>query len=318
MSKLHTIALSTLALLLVLPLAGCGDKKEGEEKAASQVAAKVNDDEITVHQLNFELAKLGNLKPEQAKQAANQVLKSMVEQQLLVQKAVEDKIDRDPQVLRSLEAARRQILSQALLQKLTANQAAPGDAEIADYFSKNPALFSERRIYRLQEINIKVTPENVEAVKAQLQQTKNLGDFINWLKAQNIPAQANQSTKSAEQLPLELLPRLHQLKDGQAMTFAVPGALNILVVAGSQAQPLTQEQAKPMIERYLGNAKKREAATAELKTLQAKAKVEYLGEYTEAGKEAAPAPAAAQSAAQPATQPAANADAIEKGIDGLK
>jgi len=318
MSKLHTIALSTLALLLVLPLAGCGDQKEGEEKAASQVAAKVNDDEITVHQLNFELAKLGNLKPEQAKQAANQVLKSMVEQQLLVQKAVEDKIDRDPQVLQSLEAARRQILSQALLQKLTANQAAPSETEIADYFSKNPALFSERRIYRLQEINIKVTPENVEAVKAQLQQTKNLGDFINWLKAQNIPAQANQSTKSAEQLPLELLPRLHQLKDGQAMTFAVPGALNILVVAGSQAQPLTQEQAKPMIERYLGNAKKREAAAAELKTLQAKAKVEYLGEYTEAGKEAAPAPAAAQSAAQPATQPAANADAIEKGVEGLK
>lgn len=319
MQTMHRIGLSTLAmavaLTMVLPLAGCGDKKEALDKAATQVAAKVNSDEITVHQLNFELAKLGNLSPEQAKNAANQVLKSMVDQQLLVQKAVEDKVDRDPQVVQSLEAARRQILAQALIQKLTANQAKPSDAELADYYAKNPALFAERRIYRLQEINVQVTPANVESVKAQLQQTKNLGDFINWLKAQNIPARAGQSTKTAEQLPLELLPRLHQLKDGQAMTFAVPGALNILVVAGSQSQPLTQEQAKPVIERFLGNAKKREVAEAELKKLKEKAKVEYLGEYAAAGQQAA----APEAAPAPATsQPSADASAIEKGVSGLK
>lgn len=315
MQTMHRIGLSALAMVVALTLAGCGDKKEGLDKVATQVAAKVNSDEITVHQLNFELAKLGNLSPEQAKQAANQVLKSMVDQQLFVQKAVEDKVDRDPQVVHSLEAARRQILAQALLQKLTANQAKPSDAELADYYAKNPALFAERRIYRLQEINVKVTPANVESVKAQLQQTKNLGDFINWLKAQNIPARAGQSTKTAEQLPLELLPRLHQLKDGQAMTFAVPGALNILVVAGSQTQPLTQEQAKPVIERYLGNAKKREVAEAELKKLKEKAKVEYLGEYADAGKQAA----APEATPAPATaQPSADASAIEKGVSGLK
>lgn len=318
MQTMHRIGLSALAMAMSLTLAGCGDKKDDKDKAATQVAAKVNSDEITVHQLNFELSKMGNLSPEQAKKAANQVLKSMVDQQLLVQKAVEDKVDRDPQVVQTLEAARRQILSQALVQKLTANQTPPSDPEIADYYAKNPPLFAERRIYRLQEINVQVTPANVELVKAQLQQTKNLGDFINWLKAQNIPARAGQSTKSAEQLPLELLPKLHGMKDGQAMTFAAPGALNILVMAGSQSQPLTQEQAKPMIERYLGNAKKREAAEAELKKLKDKAKVEYLGEYTEAGKEvAAPKAAPAATPAAPA-QPSADASAIEKGMSGLK
>jgi EpsD family peptidyl-prolyl cis-trans isomerase len=302
---------------MALSLAGCGDKKEGKEQA-TQVAAKVNSDEITVHQLNFELAKLGNLSPDQAKLASNQVLKSMVDQQLLVQKAVADKVDRDPQVVQSLEAARRQILAQALIQKLSANQVKPSDAEMADYYTKNPALFAERRIYRLQEINVQVTPANIESVKAQLQQTKNLGDFVNWLKMQNIPARAGQSTKSAEQLPLELLPRLSQLKDGQAMTFAVPGALNILVVAGSQAQPLTQEQAKPMIERYLGNAKKREAAEAELKALKEKAKIEYLGEYAQLGKAEAVTPAAASPAAAQPHPAGADAGAIEKGVSGLK
>jgi EpsD family peptidyl-prolyl cis-trans isomerase len=302
MQTMHRIGLSALVMALALTLPGCNEKKEGKDKAVVEVAAKVNSDQITVNQLDHELSKLGNLSPEQAKLATNRVLTSMVDQQLLVQKAVADKIDSDPQVVQTLEAARRQILAQALIQKMTANQAKPSDAELADYYAKNPALFAERRVYRLQEINVQVTPANVETVKAQLQQTKNLGDFVNWLKAQNIPARAGQSTKTAEQLPLELLPRLSQLKDGQAMTFTVPGALNILVVAGSQSQPLTQEQAKPMIERYLGNAKKRELAEAELKKLKEKAKIEYLGKYVDAGKQAVAAPVAPGAAQTPAAE----------------
>lgn len=290
----------TLAATLALLLAGCGDKDEAKDKAASQVAAKVNDDEITVHQLNFELGKLGNLPPEKAKQAANQVLKSMVDQVLLEQTAIEQKVDRDPQVLQAIEASRRQILTQALLEKLTANLAKPSDAEVADYYAKNPALFADRRIYRLQEINIKVTPENTASVQAQLQSTKNLPDFINWLKAQNIPARMGQSTKTAEQLPLELLPRLQQLKDGQAVTFGAPGALNILILAGSQKQPMTQEQAKPMIERFLENTKRREASLQEVKTLKEKAKIEFIGEYASAGEAAQ---VVAEQAATPTSAP---------------
>lgn len=303
MRTMHRIGLSALAVAVALTFAGCAGKKE--EKGATQVVAKVNGDEITVHQLNYELAKLGNLDPAQAKQAANQVLKSMVDQQLLVQAATENKIDRDPQVLQTIEATRRQILAQAQLQKMTASEARPSDAEVADYYVKNPALFSDRRIYRLQEINIKVTPENANAVKAQLQQTKNLGDFINWLKTQEIPAQAGQTTKTAEQLPLELLPRLQQMKNGQALTFAAPGMLNILVLVDSKSEPVTQEQAKPKIALFLENARKRDAAKAELKKLQDKAKIEYLGEYAKAG-ETAPATAPAPTAAAPAAaQPAA-------------
>lgn len=287
MQMMYRFGLSALTLAMALNLTGCGDKKEGEEKPATQVAAKVNKDEITVHQLNFELNKLGNLSPEQHKTAANKVLKTMVDQQLLVQKALADKIDQDPLVMQAIEASRRQILAQGLVRKLTAGVAKPTDAELADYYGKNPALFAERRIYRLQEINVQLTPANAEAVKAQLQQTKNLGDFVEWLKAQNIPARASASTKTAEQLPLEILPRLHALKDGQVMTLTAPGSLNVLVLAGSQSQPLSQEQAKPMIERYLDNAKKREVAEAELKKLRDAAKVEYLGDYVNAGKQAA-------------------------------
>lgn len=315
MHTMNRIGLSALVLALGLALGGCGEKKD--EMAAPQAAAKVNGEAISIPLLEHELAKLGKLSPEQTKKAANQVLKSMVDQQLLLQKAVADKLDGDPQVALALDAARRQILVQAYIQKLAAGLAKPSDAEIADYYAKHPELFGERRIYRLQEVNVQVTPANADAVKAQLAQAKNLNDFVQWLKSQNIPARAGQSTKTAEQIPLEILPRLHQMKDGQAMTLAGANSLNILVIAGSQTQALTPEQARPVIERFIGNAKKREAAEAELKKLKEKAKIEYLGVYTDAGKESAPAQPVMQS--QPEASAPANGDqATDKGLPSLK
>ncbi|MCS6787312.1 MAG: SurA N-terminal domain-containing protein, partial [Thiobacillaceae bacterium] len=114
MNRTAVPALSALTLALALTLTGCGEKA-GEEAKVTQVVAKVGKDEITVHQLNFELGRLAgnlpaNLTPEQRKQTANQVLRGLVDQQLLMQKAIEDKLDRDPKVVQTLESARRQVL----------------------------------------------------------------------------------------------------------------------------------------------------------------------------------------------------------------
>jgi hypothetical protein len=215
-------------------------------------------------------------------------------------------MDRDPQVLQALDAARRQILSQSYIQKLTANVPAPTEAEVTDYFQKNPALFADRHLYRLQEVVVQTTPANVEMVKAELAKAKQLNDFIEWLKDQKIPARVAQSVKAPEQLPLELVPRLSKMQTGQALNMMNGNMMNILFLADSQSQPRTLEQAKPDIERYLTNAKKREAAMAELKKLREKAKIEYVGEYAEAGKEAA------------ANTPAPDHGAIERGAAGLK
>lgn len=140
------------ALIIALVLAGCGDK---DEKTATQVAAQVNGEEITVHQINFAMQRMSNVAPEQAKETSIQVLKGLVDKQLLVQQALEDKLDRDPQVAQALEEGRRQLLANAYVERLTANAAKPTDTEIQNYYDKNPALFSQRRIYKLQELVIR-------------------------------------------------------------------------------------------------------------------------------------------------------------------
>src|SRR5687768_10183106 len=104
------IALIVPALMLVM--AGCS-KHEEAGKGSTQVVAKVNGNEITVHQLNFALSRAGKIDQAQLKPASEKVLQQMVDIELLKQKAIDAKLDRDPNVLQVLEATKQQLLAQA-------------------------------------------------------------------------------------------------------------------------------------------------------------------------------------------------------------
>lgn len=312
-----------LPLLVVVLMAACGDKKEGaatDEKGPSQVAAKVNGNELTVHQINFALQRIPNLDKSQSQAASLQVARNLVDQELLVQKAMKDKLDRDPMVVQAIDAARRQILAEAYMGRKLGTPAAPSDAEITDYYNKHPELFSNRKLYRLQEISIKAPKDKHDAIRAQMSASKTLNDFGAWLKAENLPSKAAQGVKPAEQLPLQILPRLAQMSNGQAMMVNAPDGLLVVVLADTQKQPVTLEQARPVISRLLQTQARQQVAKAELDALKSVAKIEYVGEFAAAGKEAKTAAAPAQPAAPAAAGRASNADAdaINKGLSGLK
>jgi hypothetical protein len=237
-----------------------------------------------------------------------------------VQKATEDKLDRDPAVVQAMDAARRQILAEAYMSRKLGTPAEPSDAEVTDYFNQHAELFSKRKVYRLQEISIKAPQDKHDAIRAQLSASKTLNDFAEWLKAENYEVKASQGVKPAEQLPLAMLPQLAKMPDGQAMLVNTPDGLLVVVLADSQAQPVTLEQAKPAIVRKLQVDARQKAAKAELDALKAAAKIEYVGEFADAGKEEAAPAAAAEPAAATAADaaPDADADAISKGISGLK
>jgi len=315
-----------LPLLIVALVAGCGDGKqtaETSDKAPTQVAAKVNGTELTVHQVNYALQRIPNLSKEQTKPASLRVVRNLVDQEVLVQKALTDKLDRDPAVVQALDAARRQILAEAYMGRKLGTPAEPSDAEVTNYFGAHPELFAKRKVYRLQEISIKAPKDKHQAIRTQLAASKSLNDFAAWLKAENLPAQAAQGVKPAEQLPQAILPKLAEMPNGQAMVVNAPDGLLVVVLAGSQLQPVTLEQARPVIARLLQTQARQKAARNELDALKAVAKIEYVGEFVDAGKET-PALAAAGVPAtnsNPATKkqaaPDADASAISKGMSGL-
>ncbi|MBP6902238.1 MAG: EpsD family peptidyl-prolyl cis-trans isomerase [Burkholderiaceae bacterium] len=321
--RVGLVALAATAALL----AGCGDKKD---KAATQTAAKVNGDEITVHQINFVLQQQRGLKPEQADAASKQILTRLVDQQLALQKADELKLDRDPKVVQQLEAAKREILARAYLEKVGEGAAKPSAEEVQKYYDANPALFSQRRIYSLQEIGIEAKPEQVQVLRDKLAAAKNIAEFVEFLKANDFKFAGNQAVRAAEQLPLQSLGALSKLQDGQALLNQGPNGVQVVVLAGSRSQPVTLDQARPAIEQFLLNDRKRKLLETDIKGLREKAKIEYLGKFADAAAAAGAAPVAAPapdatpaSGAMPAPPPAAPASTglsagdISKGM-GLK
>jgi hypothetical protein len=71
----------------------------------------------------------------------------------------------------------------------------------------------------------------------------------------------------------------------------------VVVLAGSRSQPVSEEQAKPAIEQYLLNERKRKRIEDDIKALRAAAKIEYLGKFAEGQR---PGGAASGASALPA------------------
>jgi EpsD family peptidyl-prolyl cis-trans isomerase len=293
----NLVRLSTLAVIAgAVLLVGCGEKKD---KAASQTAAKVNKDEITVHQINFVLQQQRNLRPEQADAASKQILERLVDQQLALQKADELKVDRDPRVVQQLEAARREIIARAYLEKVGEAAAKPSAEDIKKYFDEKPALFKERRIYSIQEIAIEAKPEQVAGLREKLAASKNINEFVEYLKASDYRFSGNQAVRAAEQLPLQSLDTFSKMTDGQAVLVPAATGVQVVVLAGSRSQPVSEEQARPAIEQFLLNERKRKLIEDDVKAMRAASKIEYIGKFAEAAA-SAPAGGAAAAAAAPA------------------
>ena len=307
--------LSFVLLVLVsalASLAGCG--QSDAKKAATQVAAKVNSDEISVHQINEVLGKLPNLAPENADAAKREILGKLVDRQLAMQQAVEKKLDRTPAVVSAIESARGEILARAYLEQLVSAQPKPTLTEAKTYYGQHPELFAQRRLFNLQEIAIPARPDLAGATRDQVARGRSMPEIAAWLKAADVKFATNSAARAAEQIPLEILPRIHALKDGQTVVLDDARAITIAHVATSQAQPIDEVSALPRIQLFLANKAGNELALRELAALREKAKIEYLGEF-ETAQPAPPAPKPAPDAK--ATSDAA-ATSVGKGMAGLK
>lgn len=314
------LMLAVSVALSLAALTGCGAKREA---TASQTAARVNRDEVTVHQINHVLQQQRNLKAEQAEEAGRQVLERLIDQQLALQRADDMKLDRDPRIVQQLEAARRDILARAYMEKVGEAALPPTPEEVQQYYEDKPALFKERRIYNIQELAIEASPEQVGALRSQLAQSKTFGEFTEHLKAHDIRHLASQSMRAAEQLPLQSLDTFARMKDGQALLTPTPTGATVIVLASSRSQPIRLEQAKPAIEQFLLNERKRKLMEEDVKAMREAAKIEYVGKFAVAANGLAPGVAADASdapAQAPADMPPSSLTAadISKGMGSAK
>ncbi len=309
----YTVRAMALAALLPLLVVGCNKK----DKAATQTVAIVDGEEISVHQINTVLSKVNGVSPESLPKVKREILEGLVEQQLAINLAVSTKLDRSPEVVSAIENAKREIIARAALENIRNAQPKPTDDEVKSYFTAHPELFTQRRVFNLQEIALDKAAPNMAEIRAKVSVAKTMEEVAEWLTQQNVGYKPSAGARAAEQIPLEVLPKLHQFKDGQIGLIEGNDANFIVRVVASKSVPITEAQAQPRIKVFLANQRGAEAIKREKDAMKAKAKVEYLGEF--AGGEAvfkadseAKTKAAAEAKVAAEAKAKADAEAIAK------
>jgi EpsD family peptidyl-prolyl cis-trans isomerase len=266
----------------------------------------VNGDEILSQQIDQALARAGNIPEAQQKHAQQQVLQRLIDQQLFVQQAIQKKLDRDPRVQSAIDAAKRQVLAQAYVEQVIQAASKPTPEQVKAFYSEHPELFRDRRMYRLKELAIAAPPDFQPQLRAELERldkradkSKTMIQLVTWLRSQNIKFQANVATQAAEQLPIELIGKIYQMKEGDLLTIPRGNAVVVSQLDKAENAPLTEEQAAPFIEQFLQNRKRADLSTEELKRLRAAAKIEYLGDFATSKSGADTAVPAASSGTTP-------------------
>ena len=262
-------------LLVLVFLAPAGCERAAADRPGAQLAAKVNGTEISVHQLRSGAGGAGN--PANLAQA----LEKVIDRELLVQKALAAKLDRDPQVLHSIENARRQLLAQAYIERSISASAAAGSTrdEVRAFYAENPALFAQRRIYRLRELAVSAPAELIDVLRAEAAKARDVDEIGAWLRLRKAKYSVDAVEQPAEQLPLSFLPRLAGMKPGELAVFATPLGASVIQLVHAEEAPLTEQQAAPLIEQFLAGRRRLETAAAEVKRLREVATIEYLGEF---------------------------------------
>jgi EpsD family peptidyl-prolyl cis-trans isomerase len=255
-----------LILMLATPVTAC--ERAVAERPAAQLAARVNGTEISIHQLRSA-----------APGSVAQALEKVIDRELLVQRALAAKLDRDPQVVQSIESARRQLLAQAYLERAASAAAGNSRDEVRAFYAENPALFAERRIYRLRELLVSAPAEMIDVLRAEAAKARDLEEVAGWLRTRNAKYSVDGLTQPAEQLPLSFLPQLARMKPGEIAVFATPLGASVIQLVHYEEAPLSEQQAAGLIEQFLVGRKRLETAAAEVKRLREVATIEYVGEF---------------------------------------
>lgn len=280
---------SALALSISAGLSAC-DKQEPAAET-TEVVAQVGTSKISMNQINQVLGNvpMPNASPNAVQSAKGKVLERLIDQQLASDQAIQLSLHTSPEVVAQLEAARLDVLARVYTEQLTTALPAPTPQEISQYYLDNPALFAERRVFNLQEIRVPKATEVIADLQKMAEQGRSMDDVAGLLRARQVQFGGGSATRPAEQIPLELLPRVHALKDGQSTVIQAGDSVTFLRVDSSQQVPVIEAVAAPDIAKHLSNKRSAAAVSADLKRLREATTVTYLGDFERASSEASPA-----------------------------
>jgi len=283
----------TSCLIGSVLLSGC------QKEASGQVAAIVNDEEVTLQEINTELGQAQLPEGVDRKQAQQGALQRIVERRLLAQAAREDGLDQTPEFLirrRQLEDA---LLVQLLGERLGRTTSVPDGSAIDTFMRQNPAVFGGRAVLTMDRIQFAM-PSDVSKLRA-LEDDHSMDAVAATLEQMGIEFARGTAQMDSAVLGQERLTRIRALPAGEPFVIPEGGVVTVAVITGETPQPVQADQARPVAVQMMRNRSLSEGMRSRLEAEKAQAKIEYQAGFA---PPAAPSPTPSAAPATTAATPA--------------
>jgi len=259
---------TTAASLIILAcLSGC------DREATGQVAAVVNDEEITQQEINSELAALQIPDTADKEIVQQQALNRIVERRLLAQAAKEDGLDSSQEYLIRERQLQDSLLVQLLGEKLKRTTNPPEQAELDQYIADNPTTFADRKVYKVDRIQFPAPADM--SVLSPLENDHSMTEVANRLNGMGIEFRRDEGQIDSAAIGPERLEQLLALPPGEPFVIPEKGIVTIGVITGERIVPLEGEDARTLALRVVQSQKVQDAVRQRLEQARAKAEITY-------------------------------------------
>lgn len=255
-------------VIAMLMLTGC----LREQMPESQVIARVNQDEISIHQLNFALSR--QLTRNESLPAQDELVEKLINRQISVQQALQNKLDRRPDVMLRIEEARRDILAAAYAEEVVGKLPPVNNELIAHYYAEHPGLFAERKVYRLREMVIPLDSPALATSVEMVNAGRSFDSVLAMFRDQRSQFTEQRVVRPSEQLPIDVVDRLHRLGKGASLSVRLARGLVMYEVIDYESAPMSWERAQPIIKAHLDRERGSEQMRQVLAQLRSTAQVE--------------------------------------------
>jgi EpsD family peptidyl-prolyl cis-trans isomerase len=263
------------ALLLVataaLALAGCDKLGIGGSSAPKgQVVATLDGQEITVLEVNAELAGTPIPPTMSRRDAEKLALENILTRRMLSKVAEERELHKRPEFLLQERRASEQLRVQSLARDIAAKVVVPTRDEADKFISENPYLFADRKFLILDQIQF-LRPENVQ--KLGLEGAKTMPEVEQILTANKVPFRrqpASLDTLGANPAFVKEVTSVLSRNPEELFMFATrpEGAPAPVVLVNqvkeTRVQPFTGDKAREYATNFLRNERIQNALRAEV------------------------------------------------------
>jgi len=262
---------AAVSMFGLLVLGGCSKEPTG------QVVAVVNGEEITLQELNAEIADLKLPPNADKKQVQAGALQRIIDRRLMALSAKAADLDKDPEYI-----LRERRGDEAMLVQLYAKRAmdairVPDAAAIDKYIAANPEKFAQRTQMKIDQIAFPV-PADPTSLKA-LEPAKTMDAVVAKLQEMNIQFKRGEAQMDSATVPPQMLAQIEKLPPGEPFIVPLNGFVTVNVITGKVPVQIAPDETRSIAVQAIRADELRKVGEQRLKEAQAKAKVEYQAGY---------------------------------------